>query len=528
MKDNNSAVVLYLVIKNLKIPVTRHSVIEEIQKYPDQFSLAAISDILDHWLIPNAAYNASVKEIIETEIPAPFIACFREGKFVMVNEINGDYAKISDEHGDNQQFDIAEFRKKYRGTILAFQKDSSSGETDYDRKRRREIGDDLRVPFIIAGLTTVFVLFLLSTPGALSIFKTHIISLFLFKSAGLAISVLLLMQSLDANNPVVKRICGSDENKNCNAILSSNAAKIADELSWSEVGFFYFAGTWLTLLLNSNNPALIEILAIMNVFALPYTVYSIYYQWRIAKQWCIFCCAVQAILWLEFFSNVSNLQGGLHLPGIQDSSKLLIGLFIPVIIWMFIKRLLMSSGELNLLKPELYRFKYNKDFFKNILEKEGRHQLVPEEDTIVMGNREADHVITIVSNPYCSACSDAHKILDELMDIRDDVKLQFVFLTRIYSKELDKKVLTHFMNLRSRYDDSGVKKALGEWYEQKTKSYDLWRLNHPVDDFNDDAEEIVKQKVWCKSVGITGTPTLFINGRKLPDPYKPEDIKYLL
>src|SRR5471030_1680876 len=123
--------------------------------------------------------------------------------------------------------------------------------------------------------------------------------------------MLLLMQSIDANNPFIQKLCGED-NKNCNAILSSKAAKINEFLSWSEVGFFYFAGTWLALLFNSAHIAMLQALAVLNIVALPYTFYSIHYQWRVAKQWCVFCCAVQALLWLEFFAFLPYLSQSLY------------------------------------------------------------------------------------------------------------------------------------------------------------------------------------------------------------------------
>ncbi|HMG10400.1 MAG TPA: thioredoxin domain-containing protein, partial [Mucilaginibacter sp.] len=170
----------------------------------------------------------------------------------------------------------------------------------------------------------------------------------------------------------------------------------------------------------------------------------------------------------------------------------------------------------------------NKEHFKNIIQKELKYKLPSEENSITIGNREADNVITVVSSPFCHACADVHKVLDDLIDIRDDVKLQFVFLARIRSNEIDTKVLTHFMNLKLSYDEFGVKQALSDWYRQKDKNYELWQKDYPVNEFINDPNALVNQKSWCKMVDITGTPTLFINGRKLPDPYRPEDIKYVI
>ena len=90
------------------------------------------------------------------------------------------------------------------------------------------------------------------------------------------------------------------------------------------------------------------------------------------------------------------------------------------------------------------------------------------------------------------------------------------------------KVLTHFMNLKSAYDDTSVKQALSQWYSQKDKNYESWQEKYPVDALVDHSDTLLSQKAWCKMVDITGTPTLFINGRKLPNPYRPEDLKYVI
>ena len=110
------------------------------------------------------------------------------------------------------------------------------------------------------------------------------------------------MQSLNANNPFVKNLCSLGGKNDCNAILKSDAAKVTSWLSWSEVGFFYFFGSLLSLLLASSS---LPLLAWLNLFALPYAIYSIAYQYR-HKNWCVLCCCVQALLLLEALAFLSN------------------------------------------------------------------------------------------------------------------------------------------------------------------------------------------------------------------------------
>ena len=40
--------------------------------------------------------------------------------------------------------------------------------------------------------------------------------------------------------------------------------------------------------------------------------------------------------------------------------------------------------------------------------------------------------------------------------------------------------------------------------------------------------QINEMTKWCKEAEITFTPTIFLNGHKLPEKYKIEELKYIL
>lgn len=173
------------------------------------------------------------------------------------------------------------------------------------------------------------------------------------KLGGVITTILLLIQGIDDKNPLLQKICNGADNKNCNAILSSNAANLSAYLSWSEVGFFYFSGTWLVILFESNHIALLQMLASFNLVSLPYTIYSIYFQWRIAKQWCTLCCIVQVILWSEFFTFLPYLTSGIKVPSGHEWGNFLMISFLPIIIWTLIKPLLSQPEQTYPLKQQL-------------------------------------------------------------------------------------------------------------------------------------------------------------------------------
>ena len=72
---------------------------------------------------------------------------------------------------------------------------------------------------------------------------------YLILFAGVIVTSLLLWYEIDSNNPLLHKVCTGIVKGNCDAILSGKQSKLFSWLSWSEIGFFYFAGGLLTLLL---------------------------------------------------------------------------------------------------------------------------------------------------------------------------------------------------------------------------------------------------------------------------------------
>ncbi len=169
------------------------------------------------------------------------------------------------------------------------------------------------------------------------------------KLAGVVITVLLLWYEIDKANPVLKQICGMGSQTNCAAVLGSKQAKLFGGVSWSEIGFFYFAGGFISLLVSGANAAYtLQLLAWLNVLALPYTIFSVYYQWRIAKQWCPLCLGVQAVLIAEFVTSVAtnslaakNIdQGvfGFFLSTFNYQLSTFLAFLLPIIAWYLLSR----------------------------------------------------------------------------------------------------------------------------------------------------------------------------------------------
>lgn len=530
MRHNNTARTLNVFLKSLNIPVTLRSIEEELSKHPDRYSLLALTDILNCWKIPNAAYQLSSEQILEEGVPIPFVAHFSDdgGSFVVIESIGNVKATIVEGDLGKRTITMKEFNERYTGSILVANYANDAGEVNYHQMHRREVVEKTRIPFIIV---SVIILLLINSSQLFSSFGSiewSKLILFILKTGGFLASIFLLIQSIDNSNPLIQKLCGTNKDKNCNAILSSRAAKITEEVSWSELGYFYFAGTWFIILFSGHNNAIMQTLSLLNLLCLPYTFYSFFYQWRIAKQWCILCCTVLILLWAEFFTLFPFLS--LRYPNLHsnDFRLLIISMTIPILVWVFIKPLLLRAKQLKPLNNQLRTFKYDSELFNKLINAEVKYPLLDDESSFVIGDDNASTVITVVSNPFCEPCAHAHRIIDEWLGYKQDIKLQIVFPVNLENDDAKLQVVSHLLAVKEARGINGVKSALKDWYERKYLNYDTWSNAHAVEQKVTDQSSIIKQAEWCRLTNIQSTPMIFINGRKLPSNYQLDDIKYII
>jgi len=255
--------------------------------------------------------------------------------------------------------------------------------------------------------------------------------------AGSIIGVLLLWYELDQYNPVLQQICSAGKKVNCSAILQSKAAKIGG-ISWSTIGFSYFMGGLLLLLLwGITNPLMLFTLAWLNVFAIPYVFYSVYYQLRIAKQWCVLCLFVQGLLVLQLIvATVARWHTlwPLNLITAPLLIQLVIIFSIPYMVVNILFPALLKAKERNRINNELQKLKHNLQIFDALIAKQKIITTPTESLGITIGNPNAKHHLAKVCSPYCSPCSKAHLLIDELLENNPDIRLQIYSMLLIMIK----------------------------------------------------------------------------------------------
>jgi thiol-disulfide isomerase/thioredoxin/nitrate reductase NapE component len=513
-------------VKSLDIPVTASTVIETLEQHPYFPSLLSISESLTKWNVDNIALR--VKPETLEELPTPFIAHKKKPGFVLVNSVNGK-VEYTDEKGRTQIKSKEEFAKLWDNVVLLAEPTTRSGDQFYPGNRRKEIIHFLRIPFILFLCVALIVSF------AYVVLPVHLFSipLLLIKFTGSIVAGLLLWFELDKANPLLKQICTVGKNTNCTAVLGSKAARLFNVLSWSEIGFFYFTGGFLFLLMNVGNAGLaFGWLSWVNLLALPYPFFSVFYQWRIAKQWCPLCLVIQGLLILEFVTSYAGYWSSFQWPVLATGTLIVFftAFLLPVFFWLSSKSALLKAQHVNQYKKDLGRMAYNKEILDTLLTKQKAITAPADGLGITLGDPDAPNTIIKVCNPYCGPCAKAHPAVDELLEHNPHVKVQIIFSV-IVNDETSKsnKVAKHLMALYEKKDADLIKQALDDWYVNLKHNYDAFAAKYPLEETLKKQElKLLAMREWCAATEIEYTPTFFVNGYQLPDVYKIENLKHIL
>lgn len=534
-EPNVKATIAFL--KLLKVNVNASSVNESLQNHPDYPSLLCITDSLNRWNIPNAAGKIEPHQV--HQLPVPFIAYINNTQYplAVVTQINDTNVKLySKNYNKPEIINKNDFLKRWTGVYLIAEPNEQSEEKDYLRNKRIAFIHSL-IPVLLFVLLAIlsFTLFFKTISYNRMIIVVSITGIFLqylVLFTGVIVTALLLWYEIDKNNPLLQKVCTGISKGNCNAILTSKKSKVFSWLSWSEIGFFYFTGGLLLLLFGGDNiNNAIAILSLLNVLALPYILFSVYYQWQIAKQWCVLCLAVQTLLLLGGINILTN--NFLTTFNKVSGSFIVTAAFIyllPVLLWYAVKPSILRLQEAKNTKRQHLRIKFNSEIFETLLKKQKEIAISTDGLGIDIGNPQATNTLIKVCNPYCGPCAKAHPKIDKLLKETPNLKVKIIFTAPNDIEHSSYKPVSHLLAINEkRNNEENIKQALDDWYLPDKKDYDFFAKKYPMNgELAKQGSKIEAMDNWCKATSISFTPTLFINGYQLPDPYGIEDLQYFL
>jgi uncharacterized membrane protein len=177
------------------------------------------------------------------------------------------------------------------------------------------------------------------------------ITILIFKMAGLGACVLLVMGEL--GHPLFTRICPKGEKLDCHAVMESPAAKLFGRIPMADLGAIYFSGGILLICFSAVHPHFFHrvfLLALLNLFTLPYTIFSVVYQALVVKRWCVFCLTVQLIFWLElwqFYPFLSAFSEGVVRFSFDDFFPIAWSFAMPALVWLLFRPMIKKAIEAN-------------------------------------------------------------------------------------------------------------------------------------------------------------------------------------
>lgn len=516
MTENFNYLFQYLEKENATIDKTEFEF--QIQSHPEYPSLLSIADTLSFFNIDNLATRIE-KEQIDI-LPTRFIVYLNEElnapSLFLVEKRGENYSILKDK--STNTISRQELEQRWLEIVLVVEKPEIEPIT-IDKKNLNGLFFSLLI------LAFGSVLYSLNAT-----FKE--ILFLLFPTIGVLFSVAALKDLFDAKSELLNSFCNMTASTSCASVVGSNKWKIFEIVNFSDLSMVFFSFQFMGLffsILTNNTDSFFTLQKILLVFAVPVIFASLYYQKFVEKKWCPICLVIIIIILLEL-GYLFVFQNGIFILGV--ASILLNGLvFISVLIaWLGLKKLLTSQKELKEFQFKGSRFMRNYEIFKNTLLASDKTNYEPlSSGNLVVGNENAPLKITLVTNPFCGYCKEAHTIVEEILKKhKDSLCVDFRFNFNVEDdNEPSKKVHQKLVRI---YFDNGQEafmKALHDWFENKDESQLIVSEKSVITDLkiNDILQE---QYLMNQANEISFTPAIIINQHLYPKMYERKELVYFI
>lgn len=517
---NSLFYILTKLLKENNIKVDLKELAFQIQSHPSYPSLHSLTGVMDHFNIQNVALEVPNDAETLAKLPGAFIAYIKSDKIdnlVFATKYK-DKIRLTYDTKSLELLSVNDFLELWTGIFVAVEKDdnvlvSSKDKNNYIKK-------------LIGGLTlTSLVLLIFSFTPPLFI-VTHLTLSFI----GLAISSVIVKHELGIYSKIADTVCSVKiTNISCDDVLNSKAANILGNFKLSDIGVVYFMSMILASILFITNQANFGIIAIITIFAFPFTFYSISYQLFKVKKWCLLCLGVVLILWLQlgslYYFDFGSLNSSLGLTNILLVS---ISFLVSIFIWSFLFPRLKKEQESIKIKIEYLRFKKNYSLFNMMLNiNESISTKLNSSKEIEFGNSSSSFKMLIITNPLCSHCREVHRLVESIISRwKNDVRIIIRFNVSNRLDSVDTKIAIRLLELFHAEGSTKCLNAMHDIYGKVSLEKWLKKWGDPKDKSHMD--ELIKEKEWCQANNINFTPEILINGKPYPKEYKRSDLIYFI
>lgn len=472
----------------------------QFNSHPNYPSALAFSDTLNFLGLKNDAYELD-KEYWE-ELPDEFIALVNNS-FSLVKKKDNTFTIYSDKI---KSINKEELYKNSDDFVLLFEKTDTIKSTSlFDFK-----------PFIYAifGIIILYSVFRLEWSQAVF----NILSLI-----GVYISLELFNQKFGNESVVVSNICGGTANSqsqgSCSKIFSSDKTDVFG-LKLSDLSLIYFLGITILGLLLPQTQFILKAISWISVGVI---LYSIYVQSFVERSICRVCLLIIGVLLSQITLSSLFFSWNLSINIILISAVLFSGLFLLLV---FINNLTNQKEELKRSNAKNLRFKRNYDLFKRELTDDDKIEFA-DNQTFLLGNKDAKLHIAVVSNPYCGFCKNAHKILEDLLaKYPEEISVQMRFnYSGETAGEKYTQLISDFSNIYKNQSQKEFLNTIDTWFKNRDEN-EIKRKSESENPEN--LTDIIQMTKENGLAGLNFTPVFIINGYKFPDKYDREDIHYFI
>ncbi len=486
------------------------------------------------------AVEGTVDQLKDCSFPSIAVN-HEEPSFVVLTAADEKQVTLIVDKAVQLEMTLAEFNEQWSGVLLLAHKTEQAGDKDFTSNSKKQLLRRLQWPLIGVLLALVIVSIFL-TQGVASLAA---LPLLMLKSTGLLLAIQLSRLELDEKaEGLFSKMCNAGKKFSCTKVISSDAALLFGSISMADIGIVYFSGSLVATLLavlTANVDSILSLLALLTAAALPYTLFSLFYQARVVKSWCVLCLLVQGLLWLEgiamlfYFSPKFLLS--FHLVG---TGIFIFSFTIALLFWILLKPALLQLTKSLPFQNHYYQLARHPQVFQTVITQQTQmpHQII--EGELTYGTPTAPIQLTVILSTFCTHCAEAFDYLQELGDLFPE---QISISLRIISP-LESPLAKDLLQLSVDNNKEKAWKYLGDWYqlmlkenvdkydaEARKRSYEKWRKQSGISaTAGPQASELFDQQIhWIAQQEVRATPLFIVNHYPWPtDLYDWKDIRYYI
>ncbi len=489
-----------------------HSFVEKVYtNAPDSNNMYGIQFALSCYGVKTIGVHFDDKE--EAGITFPCIL-HQGNNFVVGIDLNDNLIRYHDGK-DFKEEDCSLFNEKWTGDALLVIDKQNAREPGLIRNRITDLYNTIVRYFLITIFMGLGILTILRQ-GTTDPLTVNV----LFDILGGTICFLLFQKQLSYQTGFVDKVCSVLQKGGCDSILESEKAKLFGIVSWTEIGLTYFSSRLLCCFINEHSLMLLQLIGWV---AMPYGIWSIWYQAFRAKHWCTLCVFTQIVVWATGIYNIFNFTGFNIL--IEHILTYAICFAVVYFIIHILSELYSAKKKYHAVNKNFLSFKLQDNILKAAFQESTKIEVSEDDSSIIYGDPSAPITLTVLTNPHCNPCAEMHKRLMRLINETHNIKIQYIYSS--FNKELDNSCLFMIAVYQQKPYTEAVK-ILEEWYNYGRVNTEIFIKKHDVDlQENKVLAEYAKHTGWKEKTDIQATPTIIYSGHELPIYYPVEDLEFI-